>query len=80
LAQPGEATITYDDHKSLLSTDKMLQFLAHDYSRNNPTGGTAYNSNDLPTNFMTPYNFTFSATDGPPSTIIPITAVEYACE
>ena len=76
----GSPEIIYDDHKNLLRTDKVLQFLARDYSVNNPVSADNYNAGDLPTEFSPPYDFVFYPYEGVAPTMIPITKVSYSCE
>lgn len=40
--------LTYDNKVNWARTDPFLQFIYHDYSRNNPVGATSYNKYGLP--------------------------------
>jgi hypothetical protein len=75
-----ETDIQYTDHKNPLRTDKMLQFLARDYSRNARIGATAYNADDFPTEFNRDYEFAFSAPNGIARTIVYPRSITYSCE
>lgn len=80
LAREGYPGIEYDEHQNLLRTDVVLQFIARDYSVNNPTGAVNFNAADLPTRFNPPYNFVFYPHEGIRATQIEITDITYKCE
>jgi len=82
LIQPvvGNPEILYSDYTNPLRTDKTLQFLARDYSRNAPIGATGFNRNNLPTAFAQPYLFNFNPPTGIRQSIIVTTAMTYSCE
>ena len=45
----------YDREKNYLSTDRVLQFIHRDFSKNNPVGATGYNNASLPLGFGRSY-------------------------
>ncbi|MBO9631921.1 MAG: hypothetical protein J7578_02300 [Chitinophagaceae bacterium] len=45
--------VTYDNKQSLYSTHPVFQFMARDYSVNNPFTANSYNGDDFPVNYTT---------------------------
>jgi hypothetical protein len=80
IAQPGFPPVMYSDHKNPLRTDKHLQFLARDYSRNAPIGATGFNQYDFPTVFAQPYPFVFNPATGIRQNLMYATGISYTCE
>ena len=72
--------VMYSDHKNPLRTDKYLQFLARDYSRNAPIGATGFNQYDFPTVFAQPYPFVFNPATGIRQSLMYATGISYTCK
>jgi hypothetical protein len=80
MARNEEPLRSYDDSPSLLRTDSILMFLARDYSRNNRTGASNFNSAGWPQTFEPAYPFVFFPQNGIDPAIIPVTSVTYDCK